>query len=222
VINYKAISRLVLVLAVVPGFAFAQRLPGKAVRPAPARLQQPAQVQPRRATTAEEMPPVAPQVTCTGGLVTLNAQNSTLASVMRAVSSCTNTAVDMPSSIGVSRVFAQLGPSEPAAIYAALLDGPLDYVILGSTRDPARVRIVIVKTRGTTASGSNPAAPPQVQPVARQIPVATFVDEKGVERLKSGLTPDEALLSAEELAQKFEAARAEQRIDDGLPPPDPQ
>lgn len=228
-----AIARLVLIFALVLGRSYAQRLPGQTARlaqyvtqhPAPTTALRPApqqttQVQSTPAIRWVEKPLTAPQVSCADGLVTLNAESSTLAEALRAIARCSGATVDIPSGIGATRVAAQLGPSPSRDLFAALLEGSLNYIILGSAQDPGQVRMVIVRPREAMAPGVDPqsSALRQTQPAIAQAPlVTTFFDEEGVERLPSGLTLDEALLSPEELVQKFEAARAQQRQAEGLP-----
>jgi hypothetical protein len=234
----RAIARLVLIFALVLGRSYAQRLPGQTARlaqyitrhpaPTPAlqpALQQTAQVQLTPAIRWEEKPLTAPQVSCADGLVTLNAESSTLAEVLRAIARCSGAVVDIPSGIGATRVATRLGPGPSRDLFAALLDGSLNYIILGSAQDPGQVRTVIVRPREAMAPGvdQQSAALRIGQPAEEQAPLVTnYFDENGVERLPSGLRPDEALLSPEELARQFEAARAQQRQAEGLPEPSDQ
>lgn len=223
--NRTAITRLFLFLALTVSLIFAQRVPGGATRPA-AKLQPPVQAQPQpRPASAEDKPPVAPQVTCAGGIVTLVAENSTLASVMEAVAGCSGATVDMPATIGANRVFAKIGPTEATHIFAALLDSSLDYVIVGSTRNTTRVHMVVVRPRQAPATGASQQASTAWQSmsaVATQAPAATFVEENGGVPLSSELASQESKMSSEEPAPKSEGMPGEQRVDDGLPRPDPQ
>lgn len=222
--KHIAMTQVLLLLGLVPGSGFAQMDQGQAARSAPSSLQI-LRAQPILSLAGEQVPPVAPQVICADGLVTLNAQNTTLASILRAVASCTSAVVDMPPDVGTTRVAARLGPAQPTAIIAALLDGSLNYIILKSSRNPEQVRMVMVWPRqaNTTGIGQESAATRTApQTAVSQAVTATFIDENGVERLPSGLTQEEALLPPEELAKRFEASREQQRRIEGLPPlPDP-
>lgn len=212
--NRTAISRLLLFVLVVAGLAFTQPVPGRGTRPAPARLQPPVQAQPGP-ISAEDKPAVAPQVTCAGGNVTLVAENSTLESVMEAVAGCSGAKVDMPANIGANRVFTTLGPTEAANVFAALLDSSLNYVIVRSNLNAARVQMVVVRPRQAQGAGvgQQPSTAWQsMQAVATQAPVATQVDGNEAVPPSSEFTQDESKPKAEEVVRK----------DDELASPDPQ
>jgi hypothetical protein len=206
--THTTITPLVLVLALAAGCGFGQRIPKRSSSPVPSAPRPAAQTHPNAEFSPEQRLPTAPQVTCAAGQVTLSAENSTLDAALWAVASCTNAAVDVPPSVGDTRVAARLGPASPREVFSALLDGSLDYVILGSEWDPAAVSMVQVRLRQAMA----PAGMDQAQPpMATQGNATTFIDHYGVERLPSGLTPEEALMTPQELAAKFEASREQQR-----------
>ena len=114
-----------------------------------------------------EMTPVAPQVTYTGGLLTISAANSTLADILNAVKAKTGAKLDLPASAAQERVAVLLGPGNPRDVLSQLLHGsPFDYILLGSDRDPLTVTQIMLTSRqagGVTASpgGSQNPAPPQ-------------------------------------------------------------
>jgi len=212
---HTQISRMTLALLLAPTLLFGQAVTRQALASKP--MAQPAAVvQSPLKYSAEQQPVIAPQITCNAGMVTLRAENSTLASVLHAVARCAGAIVHMPAEIGTTRVVARYGPVQPMALFAALLDGSADYVILGAKRNQSSVQMVIVK-------------PHQVLPASGQVPAqaaskqsahpATFIDEEGVERLPSGLTEEESNMTPEELAQKFEASRQEQKRLDQLAQP---
>jgi hypothetical protein len=117
-----------------------------------------------------ELAPVAPQVTYTGGQLTISANNSTLADILNAVKSRTGAKVDLPSSAAQERVAVQLGPGNPRDVLAQLLHGsPFDYILLGSDQDPSAVtQIMLTRREGggaAVASGNIPnRAPVQPEP----------------------------------------------------------
>ena len=102
-------------------------------RPRPAARRQRARIRKRRMLTArkaapaaetpqpppapltpEQMPPTPPQVTYQNGLLTIDAKNSTLSQVLRAVQAQTGASVEMPSSAANERVMMQVGPGRAA------------------------------------------------------------------------------------------------------------
>ena len=97
------------------------------------------------------------------GELTINAQNSTLSQVLRAVGSQTGASVDLPGSAGSERVVAQLGPGPASDVLKTLLNGShFDYVILGVAGSPGAVQKVILTPRqggapsGPTTAQNNP------------------------------------------------------------------
>jgi len=112
--------------------------------------------------TLEQSPPTAPRVNLQNGQLTIDAPNSTLAQVLRAVQARTGASIDIPSSAGNERVVAQLGPGLPRDVLNTLLNGSkFDYVILGVAGDPGGIQKVILTPRlaGTavnTAQNKNP------------------------------------------------------------------
>jgi hypothetical protein len=112
--------------------------------------------------TLEQSPPTAPQVSLQNGQLTINASNSTMAQVLRAVQARTGASIDIPSTAGNERVVAQLGPGLPRDVLNTLLNGSkFDYVILGVAGDPGGIQKVILTPRqaGTavnTAQNNNP------------------------------------------------------------------
>lgn len=210
-------ARLILTIVLASGAVSAQNAERGSVSTASSRSA--AMVQSPPVYLVEPLPPIAPQVICRDGQVTLVALNSTLASVLKAVAGCAGAIVHMPADIGATRMAIKYGPVNAMAMFAVLLDGSADYVILGSQRRPSSVQMVIVRPHQAMTAGAQQAMPVSDKAAAP----ATFVDEEGVERLMSGLTPEEANLTPEELAQKFEAARQEQkRLDQLTQPPNPQ
>ena len=117
--------------------------------------------------TLEQSPPTAPRVTFQNGVLTIDATNSTLSQVLRAVQSRTGASIDIPAGAGNERVVAQLGPGQPRDVLNTLLNGSkFDYVILGVTGgDPGAVQKVILTPRQggatITAQSNTPRQPVQ-------------------------------------------------------------
>lgn len=116
----------------------------------------------------EEMAPTPPRVTYQNGLLSVDAKNSTLSQVLRAVQSQTGASVEMPASASNERVMMQLGPGRPRDVLNTLLNGSrFNYIILGVTGDPGAVQKVILTTRqnmGTTVNTAQNTAPGAVPP----------------------------------------------------------
>ena len=94
------------------------------------------------------MSPTPPRVTYQNGLLTIDAQNSTLSQVLRTVQAQTGASVEMPSSAANERVMMQVGPGRPRDVLNTLLNGSkFNYIILGMTDNPGGVQKVILTTR---------------------------------------------------------------------------
>ncbi len=109
--------------------------------------------------TLDQMPAIPPQVTYQGGQLTIQAQNSTLGDILRAVHAKTGASVDIPSN-ATERVVGRLGPGPAREVLASLLNGShFNYVMVGSATDPGGVQQVILtsKSGGTTAAAGESA-----------------------------------------------------------------
>jgi len=120
--------------------------------------------------TLEQVPPTPPTVTYRNGQLSIQAQNSTLSQVLRAVQAQTGASVDLPGGASGERVVAQLGPGQPRDVLATLLNGShFNYVILGTPGNSGGVQKVILTAR----QGSSPSPPPgNPVPSANQPPPA--------------------------------------------------
>jgi|SRR5579862_3459185 len=111
--------------------------------------------------TLEQESPVAPQVTYSNGQLSIEAPNSTLSQVLRAVQSRTGASMDIPAGANSERVVAQLGPGQPRDVLNTLLNGSnFDYVILGVTGNPGAVQKVILTPRQSGAASAQNNPPP--------------------------------------------------------------
>jgi hypothetical protein len=116
--------------------------------------------------TLEQSTPTPPRVSFQNGQLTIDATNSTLSQVLRAVQSRTGASIDIPAGAGNERVVAQLGPGQPRDVLNTLLNGSkFDYVILGVTGNPGAVQKVILTPRQggatITAQSNTPRQPVQ-------------------------------------------------------------
>ncbi len=99
--------------------------------------------------TAEQTPPQPPVVTWDGNLLTIDAENSTLAAVLAALRMQTGASIEIPSAASRERVFVHLGPGQVRDIISSLLYGTeFDYIVETSDDDPDALRSVAVTARG--------------------------------------------------------------------------
>jgi hypothetical protein len=112
------------------------------------------QLPPPPPPTPAQQPPNPARVTMRNGLLTIDANNSTLADVLTGVRRETKAAIDLPAGASGERVVANLGPGTPQNVLTALLNGSrFDYIILGSQDQPDTVQRVILRAK----SGPEPA-----------------------------------------------------------------
>ncbi len=120
--------------------------------------------------TLEQSPPTAPRISYQNGQLSIDAHNSTLAQVLRAVQVQTGATMDIPGNANNERVVGQWGPGQPRDVLNTLLNGSkFDYIILGVTGDPGAVQKVILTPRQNaavthSAQNNNPT------PVQEQMP----------------------------------------------------
>ncbi len=127
--------------------------------PAPQQVAPPQTMPPSPATLMNSAP-VKPSVTMEGGLLTIDAPNSTLSDVLSGVHRATGASIE--GAAPTERVAVRLGPGNPEQVIAALLHGtPYGYVILGSPEKRDAVTRVLL-TQQTSANASN--QPPPMQP----------------------------------------------------------
>jgi len=125
--------------------------------------------------TPQQMPATPPDVTFTGGQLTINAPNSTLGDILRAVRKQTGATVDMPGN-SLERVVGKFGPGSPRDVMTSLLNGShFNYMLVGSPSNPSGLDRVILtqKTGGEVAQANANPAPNQQTPPA---PQEGFVD----------------------------------------------
>ena len=132
----------------------------------------PAQTMPPVPATLMNSAPVKPTVTMEGGLLTIDAPNSTLSDVLNGVRKATGAAIEGASPN--ERVAVRLGPGNPREVIAALLYGtPYDYVILGAQdRQDVVTRILLTRSSnaGATSGPTAQNAGAQPQPEQQESP----------------------------------------------------
>jgi hypothetical protein len=115
------------------------------------------------------MPPVPPQVTYRNGMLTVNAVNSTMSSLLAAIRSRTGIAFEGAENSS-ERVAVSLGPAPEGEVLAAIFSGSgFDYVVLGRADSPETVQRVVLTPKNKGAAGAVVAGrPPVAQPPQAQ------------------------------------------------------
>lgn len=154
----------------------------------------------------DSMAPVAPQVSYQNSQLTINAPNSTLGDILRAVRKQTGAEIEIPPA--TERVVTHLGPGPAREVMAELLNGSrFNYVLLGSPADDSVLtRIVLVAKATAPEANPNPAQMAEQQ----QPGMIQRSGNPGVGPEQEGNTmaaPDDA---AEDAAADQAAAEAEQ------------
>jgi hypothetical protein len=148
-----------LVLAFVSSFTIAQASPpvGHNVPRKQAQLP-PSPEGPLSQVPMELIPPAAPHVTYQRGLMTIVAQNSTLADILLDVRKLTGASIDIPPN-ATERVVTQLGPGPVRDVLAGLLNGTgFNYVMAGSSSDPAALSALLLIAKPAGGPGGSVAA----------------------------------------------------------------
>jgi hypothetical protein len=173
-------ATLTLCLACLPPTAAAQR---GGVRRLPAKKQansaqakaatlpayKPAPLAP---VPLDQVPAVAPVVNYKDGELSIEAHNSTLADVLKAVRQQTGAELEIPANAS-ERVVADIGPGPARQVLAELLNGThFNYVIVGSTTDPSAVQSIFLTSKSTAgpvesaATGIGRPRLPETSPAA--------------------------------------------------------
>jgi hypothetical protein len=183
--------------------------------------------------TPEQLPAVAPRVSFRNGVLTVDAENSTLGAVLNAIRRQTGAQIDVPPTGANQRVAAHLSGT-PREVIASLLDGSeLGYAIVGAPDNPERVQQVILMTQsrnggefpanGNPGPGMNPApgmnaAPPSGQPPMESEPDLAPADE--------GPTPEQMNERFPQQSNQQEPPPGQQPVNgmsqNGMPPNPPQ
>jgi hypothetical protein len=99
----------------------------------------------------DQIPATPAKVSFQNGLLSISAQNSSLAEILRDVRQLTGAAIEVPPGAAANeRVVTSLGPGAPRDVLAGLLNGSsFNYVMLGSSTDPTAVSSVILTAKST-------------------------------------------------------------------------
>lgn len=112
----------------------------------------------------DQLPASPPQVSYQNGMLTIVAQNSTLGDILREVHKRTGAVIEVPPN-ATERVAARLGPAPTRDVLASLLNGSaFNYVMVGSSSDPAALASVMLTMKPASGAGetaANAYQPPQ-------------------------------------------------------------
>lgn len=122
------------------------------------------------------MPPVPPQVTYRDGLLTVQAVNSTLGSLLQTIRNKTGIQFEGAEN-AEERVAVTAGPAPEGEVLASIFNGSsYDYLVIGREDDPAIVQRVILTPRGH--ANAQAISPPRPQPQVQQEPDEEVPDEQ--------------------------------------------
>jgi hypothetical protein len=118
----------------------------------------------------DQVPAIAPVVKYKDGELTIEAHNSTLADVLKAVHQQTGAELELPPN-ATERVVADIGPGPAREVLAELLNGThFNYVMVGSSSDPSAVHSIFLTSKASSSPGESAGAarprPPEPAPVA--------------------------------------------------------
>ena len=115
-------------------------------------------------------------VTYKNGQLRIDAENETLADVLRMIAKKIGAVIDVPPGTGVERIVEHSGPAPTADLLAELLNGsPFNFIIVSSPQNPSEVQTILLSLREQTQPLApqveanavvNDAAPPAPAPVA--------------------------------------------------------
>lgn len=84
-----------------------------------------------------------------GGLLTVAAENSTLADILKAIETVTHASLE-GTQPDAERVFGQFGPGAPRQVLNSILNGThYDFILVGAVDDPGSVERIMLSSKGT-------------------------------------------------------------------------
>jgi hypothetical protein len=126
---------------------------------------QPLQDEAAASSTAKTAADV-PMVTYRDGQLTIDAQNSTLAEVLKLVAEKSGAKIEIPPGSGLERIYEHAGPGPAQDVLIGLLNGsPYDFVIVSSPQAPNAPAQVLLSLRGTEPAANAAVASNQVAQV---------------------------------------------------------
>jgi len=143
-------------------------------------------------------------VTYQGGRLTIDAENESLAGVLKLIAEKTGAVIDVPAGTGSERVVAHAGPGQASEVLKELLEGSeYNFVVLCSQQPTHELHEVLLTVRpGGAAFDANLAS---VQPTNRPTPVAAAAARPPAVTAATIPDPDKPPMSHEDMLK----ARAE-------------
>ncbi len=195
--------------------------------------QSPAGADPR--SDAASVSPVSsnPRVTFANGKLAINAQNTTMKDLLRAVSFATGAVIEFPAEHAAERMSATIAPGPVRDVLTILLNGSgFNYVMLGSPNDPGTLQRMILTDAEPSAKPQlaqlDPAAPPATQPppnaflykppASAAVPLTRDIPLVALEAPKDPVAPEALGQMMRDLAQQIREKQQE-RGDVPAPPP---
>ncbi len=158
-----------MTLVALTSWAGAQQTPPAAITETDIQAPAPISVPPPAPPRPADASPRPPSISCTGGQLTITAENSTIASVLTAVQNCIGVKFDIPAGAHDERTFLHLGPGATRTVLLALLESTdYDYVLQPSASEPANIQAVLLMPRTSTTDKEDPqAGEPALTPARR-------------------------------------------------------
>ncbi len=161
------------------------------------------------------------KVTYVRGQLTINAQDSSLGDVLRAVSVKTGAVIEFPADRAQEHLFANAGPGPVRDVLATLLNGSrFNYVMLASPADPSILQRMILTSSdepGKPAAVDQPlqafaplplANTPPAQQLPKDLPPSVAMESQEIEREVPAepLSPDavQAMMKARRESRRLE------------------
>ena len=183
----------------------------------------------------DSIAPVPPKVSYQNAQLTIDAPNSTLGDILRAVRKQTGAEIEIPAA-ATERVVTHLGPGPARDVIADLLNGSrFNYVLLGATADSAVLtRVVLVPKSGpdnatpNTASVANEPQPHTGGPGAAADPNDAdaaeddSADQAAAEAEQPQPPPDPSVKTPQQMLQEMQQRQLQlqqQQQQSGQPPP---
>jgi hypothetical protein len=110
-----------------------------------------------------------------GGLLTIDAQNVTLAEVLKAIAEKTKATIDVPPGAGMERVVEHAGPGKPNEVMERLLNGShFNFILVNSPQHPEELTQVLLSVQPSDPQLAN--APGIVNP-ASSLPTSPYLSK---------------------------------------------
>jgi len=149
--------------------------------------------------------PRSPVVTYKDGQLTINAETSTLADVLKLVAEKTGAEIEVPPGTGLDRVIEHAGPGRAEEVLASLLNGsPFDFVIVNSPQPPHDLtQVLLFLHRPMTPAALDQTVSASAEPKT-PIPPPSAADPSAAVKpppVESGSLPPREALTPEALGQ---------------------